>query len=85
MRLRAPRAYGKYGALYPFLPVYLKAYLGLPPLLVGTFAMIVPISVALAAPVVTGLADGEAGSIRTPASVAPLTFVRPAGSEPVVP
>ena len=50
-------AYGKYGVLYPFLPVYLKAYLQLPPLWIGVLAMLFPICIAIAAPAITGFAD----------------------------
>ena len=50
-------AYGKYGVLYPFLPVYLKAYLQLPSLWIGVLTMLFPMCIAAVAPLITGLAD----------------------------
>ena len=55
--LMATIAYGKYGVLYPFLPLYFKVHLKLPAVVVGLFAMIWPLCIALASPLVTGLAD----------------------------
>lgn len=56
-RIMVAIAYGKYGVLYPFLPVYLKAYLQLPAMWVGVLTMIFPICIALVAPLITAFAD----------------------------
>ena len=55
-RLMVVIAYGKYGVLYPFLPVYYKS-IGLPTWCVGAFAMIWPVMMTIGGPFVTGLAD----------------------------
>ena len=56
-RILVAIAYGKYGVLYPFLPVYLKAYLQLPALWIGVLTMIFPFCIAVVSPMITSFAD----------------------------